>query len=135
MGNLDYQRTVIGYHGCDKSVANRIFLGEADLEFSSNNHDWLGKGIYFWEYGPARAFEWAKWRSQVGGPGVEVRVPTVVGAHIHLGKCFDLLDTTNTRLLAQAFALYKADCEAKGLPLPVNQRAGKTDADFTKRLL
>jgi hypothetical protein len=38
---------VLGFHGCDKSVADKIFAGEEDLVASKNPYDWLGSGIYF----------------------------------------------------------------------------------------
>jgi hypothetical protein len=74
---LDYQRFVIGYHGCDKEIADRVFMGEGELEYSSNRHDWLGKGIYFWEYGPHRAYEWAQWRSKGVGTRCDAFFPKV----------------------------------------------------------
>ena len=54
MSRLDYQRTVMGYHGCDKALAESVLLGRSELEISHNNYDWLGSGVYFWEYGPVR---------------------------------------------------------------------------------
>jgi hypothetical protein len=133
---LDYQRFVIGYHGCDKETADRVFSDGAELEYSSNAHDWLGNGIYFWEYGPLRAYEWAKWRSKgVGGPGVKIKTPAVVGAYIQLGNCFDLLDTANTKLLGAMFVRYEKVCRENGLTLPGNQPAHKNDFDHTKRML
>ena len=133
---LDYQRFVVAYHGCDKEIADQVLSGERDLQFSANPHDWLGKGIYFWEYGPHRAYEWAQLRSSgVGGPGVKITKAAVVGALIHLGNCFDLLDTANTSLLEAMFSEFKKDCETKGLTIPVNSRAHRQDIDHTKRLL
>ncbi len=136
MGNLDYQRTIIGYHGCDKAVADKVFTEDGKLEYSENRHDWLGKGIYFWEYGKARANEWARWRSSaIGGPGVKITNPSVVGAYIHLGNCFDLLDSANTHLLGEMYKLYKQDREKDGAPIPRNTRSSPGDIDHTKRLL
>jgi hypothetical protein len=50
---------VLGFHGCDQEVGEKILFGETNLEFSSNDYDWLGSGIYFWENDPNRAIEWA----------------------------------------------------------------------------
>lgn len=130
-----YDRTVIGYHGCDKEIADRVLAGEGHLEYSSNNHDWLGNGVYFWEYGEARAYDWARWRSSTGGPGVKIKDPAVVGAIIHLGNCFDLLDTRNTELLGKMFKVYQEVCEKTGLKLPQNSKSHKLDTDYTRRLL
>lgn len=132
---LNYDRIVIGYHGCDEEIAENIFAGTGDLEYSSNNHDWLGKGIYFWEYGQARAHDWAKWRSSIGGPGVKIKTPAVIGALINLGNCFDLLDTKNTEMLGEMFKVYQAHCTANGLKIPQNSKSHKLDTDHTKRLL
>ena len=57
---FQYQRLVLGYHGCDKSVADRVLAGNETLRKSEKPYNWLGHGIYFWEHGPERAFEWAE---------------------------------------------------------------------------
>ncbi len=93
VGELKYQRTVVGYHGCDESVVGDVLLRGKNLRASQNDHDWLGRGIYFWEHGPERAYEWAQHSKSV-------KKPAVIGAFINLGNCFDLLDTNHTRLLA-----------------------------------
>ena len=50
---------VIGFHGCDRSVFERVvFRGEPFVK-SQNEYDWLGHGIYFWENDEKRAYEWA----------------------------------------------------------------------------
>jgi hypothetical protein len=38
------ERTVIGYHGCDAAVAERLLAG-APFTLSANNFDWLGRGV------------------------------------------------------------------------------------------
>lgn len=60
VGDLKYQRTVVGYHGCDESVVRDVLLRGKHLKPSHNDYDWLGRGIHFWEHGPQRAYEWAK---------------------------------------------------------------------------
>jgi hypothetical protein len=57
-----YARTVFGFHGTDPPFAARLIRGDvslADWFPSSNEYDWLGHGIYFWEYAPDRARAWA----------------------------------------------------------------------------
>jgi hypothetical protein len=49
---------VLGYHGCDRKVGERLLGGEA-LKPSNNDYDWLGPGIYFWEANPLRGLEFA----------------------------------------------------------------------------
>jgi hypothetical protein len=108
-----YSRQVHGYHGCSQTVADRILRGETFVP-SANLWDWLGAGIYFWEYGPDRALRWAEQQRYVRKPGV-------VGAVIQLGLCFDLLDTHFTRQLRQFFALYVQMLQARGDDIPVNR--------------
>jgi hypothetical protein len=111
-----YQRFVIGYHGCDAAIANATIRSGKCLTRSENEYDWLGDGIYFWEHGPDRALEWAKNKKERG----EIKKPAVVGALIHLGNCFDLLDTRHTSILPEAFQQFQSSLEAEGKTLPVN---------------
>lgn len=59
MNEYNYQRQLIAYHGCERSVADKVLLKGSALAPGEKNHDWLGKGIYFWEHGPQRPFDWA----------------------------------------------------------------------------
>jgi hypothetical protein len=43
---------VLGFHGCDAAVADKVIAGKAHLEPSNKPHDWLGSGAYFWEGSP-----------------------------------------------------------------------------------
>ena len=52
----------LGFHGCDISVFNSVVNGTAELSYSENSFDWLGNGIYFWEYSPDRALEYKNLR-------------------------------------------------------------------------
>jgi hypothetical protein len=107
-----YQRIVVGYHGCDAAVVERVLAGKARLTSSTNAYDWLGEGIYFWEHGPQRAYEWAKEQARLGS--AKVRNPSVLAARIDLGVCLDLLDTANTRLLGKWFAKFRRFVRQKG---------------------
>ena len=79
-------RTVVGYHGCSREAADRI-LSEGQFLPSTKAYDWLGEGVYFWEYAPYRALEWAGEKcARTGGD------PAVVRATIRLGRCLNLLD-------------------------------------------
>ena len=97
MAKLAYQRTIIGYHGCDAIVADQVLAGRRPLKPSANPYDWLGEGFYFWEHGPRRAYEWAIDQARISG--LKVKQPAVLGAKIKLGVCLDLLDTANTRFI------------------------------------
>jgi hypothetical protein len=111
-----YQRFVLGYHGCDAAVADTAICRGTPLAHSANDYDWLGEGIYFWEYGPERALEWAMEKQQKG----ELEKPAVVGALIHLGRCFDLLDTRHTSILPETFKRFRSGLMSEGTQIPRN---------------
>jgi hypothetical protein len=115
---VHYDRTVIAYHGCDATTAERLLAGEP-FQPSQNAYDWLGWGIYFWEYGADRARRFAAVQQHRG----KVTTPAVVGALVQLGRCFDLMDTRFTTLLAQGYALWDSQRRAAGKPLPQNKGA------------
>jgi hypothetical protein len=129
-----YHRTVIAYHGCDRKVADDVLLGKATLEFSKNEYDWLGSGIYFWEHGVARAYQWASFRA-TSGKVKKVKEPAVIGAYINLGRCFDLLDTRFTELLAQFYGKFAVVSKEKGIPIPENKARHDGDEDLIMRYL
>jgi hypothetical protein len=121
MGQRTYQRIVIGYHGCDAAVAERVLAGKALLQLSRNAYDWLGEGIYFWEHGPRRAREWAIEQANLSGAKVEE--PSVLGAKINLGECLDLLDTANTRLLGKWYIEFRRFAQHNRARMPENRDA------------
>jgi hypothetical protein len=116
---MKYDRTVIAYHGCDADVAARLLAGEP-FKKSQNDYDWLGEGIYFWEYGQDRAMKFALDQRRRG----KVQSPAIVGALLQLGRCFDLMDTRFTDELPLAFELFKKVHHESRRPLPENR--GKT---------
>ena len=86
---------LLGFHGCDATVGEAILAGaKQHLTFSTNDYDWLGNGVYFWEGNPARALQFAHERS-AGGKNSRGRVtqPFVLGAIINLHRCLDLADS------------------------------------------
>jgi hypothetical protein len=130
-GSFAYQRTVVGYHGCDRSVAEQVLLDGGALTPSDNDYDWLGKGVYFWEHGPKRAREFAEWKHARG----EIGEPFVLGAYIQLGRCFDLTDTAATGSLGAWYDLLAQELASKGRSLPENRAAGREDFDLVLRRL
>jgi len=116
---MQYDRTIIAYHGCDAETAERLLRGEP-FRPSQNNYDWLGEGIYFWEYGADRALRFAHEQKERG----KLRTPAVIGALLQLGRCFDLMDTRFTAELPRAFELLEKMHQQSGTPLPKN--LGKT---------
>ena len=119
---------VLGFHGCDAAVAERVFAGRTTLRPSENDYDWLGHGIYFWEQNPHRALEYARLlkkhpeRSQ----RARVRKPAVVGAIIDLGRCLNLLNGQALDLVRHAFHHLKETAALGDTPLPKNKPAGSS---------
>lgn len=122
---------VLGYHGCDATVASDIVNGRTPLLHSDKNWDWLGPGAYFWEADPDRAFEWA---TQAVARG-RVQTPAVVGAVIDLGNCLDLLARSDVELVAQAYDLFAEERLQAGLKLPENKGVDGEAEDRVIRLL
>lgn len=114
---------VLGFHGCDKSVAERVLAGagKPHLRRSTNHYDWLGNGIYFWESSPKRAMEWAEFvRDNPSVSSGKVETPAVVGAIIDLGYCGTLHDRAFLSELRQAHDLLSQASTSAGVPMPTN---------------
>jgi hypothetical protein len=114
---------VVGYHGCSQQVAETILRGEG-FNPSENAEDWLGYGVYFWEYAPYRALEW-------GAARFPDR-PAVLEATIDLADCLNLLDREHLDGLAKAYGAVVEELEGEGLRIPVNTARG---AHFLDRLV
>lgn len=104
----DYHRTVVGFHGTSLARATSIVQRSSWFTPSRNDFDWLGHGVYFWEHAPLRAWEWA--RSKYA----ERTKIAVLGAMIRLGRCFDLLEPANARLLERLHRQYGTAAEEAG---------------------
>ncbi len=112
---------ILGYHGCDEAVAEKVLSGSA-FKKSENKYDWLGSGIYFWEKNPERGFEFAK--NLVASGRSSIKNPTVIGAVIDLGLCLDLTTKASIEQVAGAYhALVTVSGEAGG-KLPDNNEDG-----------
>ncbi|MFA6286047.1 MAG: hypothetical protein WC661_01585 [Opitutaceae bacterium] len=117
---MDYSRFVVGYHGCDAGLTRNVLLGDEDLTPSNNKYDWLGRGIYFWEHGPARAMQFAV--DEAKRKPSKVKEPSVIGAYIYLGNCFDLLDVEFTSVLDAVYPSFIEDLKARGEAPPKNEK-------------
>jgi hypothetical protein len=131
MDLLNYQRTVFAFHGCDRRVCDSVLSGNASLAASENTYDWLGRGIYFWEHGPQRAYEWAVQQSR--RKASHITTPAVIGAVIQLGNCFDLLDTRFTGELTDRAGDIITDMQKAGHSIPANRRSRQDDFDWMRR--
>ena len=129
--SFQYHRLVLGYHGCDKAVANKVLAGKEVLNKSEKQYDWLGSGIYLWEHGPERAMDWAKEQKKLG----KIKSPAVIGAVIHLGNCLDFMDIRHTSILVDAYPEFIKYHETLGRELPVNEAINKQDKDLLRRKL
>ncbi|MEO7718624.1 MAG: hypothetical protein ABIY70_20700, partial [Capsulimonas sp.] len=122
-------QTVIGFHGCDHDIAERLLDG-LPFHTSTNDYDWLGSGIYFWEYAPYRAWDWARQRHGARA--------AVLCAEISLGDCLNLLDTNYFADLQAVHAQIISTLEEMSVAPPENSRgANRLDRfvldEFNKR--
>lgn len=108
---------IYGFHGCDRTVADRVLAGAEGLQRSENEYDWLGPGIYFWENDPQRALEFAQQvakRATRASRG-KIQDPAVIGAVIDLGLCLNLLSAKHVDELKGAYTISRANPEVAGL--------------------
>lgn len=117
---------VLGYHGCDKAVGEKILAGGEHLQASDNDYDWLGSGIYFWENSARRALDWAKFaKEHPKFTRTQIREPFVIGAIVDLGNCLDLLEAESIRTVERGYKIFKEGCEIMGTSLPLNKTLEK----------
>ena len=119
----EYQPSfVLGFHGCEKQVALDILnTPDKHLDFSDNEEDWLGPGIYFWEGSVRRAWEWALGKQRRGS----IRHPYVLGAVIDLKRCFDLFDRAASDELKVAHQTLVDSYNNAKQAIPINGGRGK----------
>ncbi len=127
---------VLGYHGCDRVIGEKILSGDQHVKTSTNRYDWLGTGSYFWENSPSRAMEWAGFlRKNPPHHLQKIAEPFVVGAIIDLGNCLDLSDASSLKIVRGAYDQFKKANDLVGTPLPTNEPAVSGDLDLVKRHL
>lgn len=130
---------VLGFHGCDQAVADKVISSGDNLLASTNRYDWLGNGIYFWEQSPERALAYATELQQNPGKSKNpIKAPAVIGAVIDLGFCLDLVTMDNLGLLARSYETLQKSYAAAGLDLPRNKPRTKSEtqsADLLRREL
>ena len=119
---------VLGYHGCDASVGEKVLCGEdMHLKLSTNKYDWLGDGVYFWENDPVRAMEFAQ--ASLNEPHItkgKIKTPFVLGAVIDLGFCLNLMDRAALEEVANVYKLLKQSYKNVNEPLPKNGKLLRT---------
>lgn len=114
-----YQRTpqtVLGFHGCDKSLVDEILNNPTKhLLPSRNEYDWLGDGIYFWLNDPQRAYEWAV-QTHDRNPK-KIKEPCVIGAVIDLGLCLNFSEREAIKLLQKSYSVLKESFNSLGMDI------------------
>lgn len=117
---------IIGFHGCDVSVRNRLANGEITLRPSNNDYDWLGGGIYFWENNQQRALDFANELKYRKNGISSIETPAVIGAVLDIGYCLDLLDASYIERVKDSYEMLLASCNILNIPIPVNSNTGKS---------
>lgn len=110
---------VIGFHSCDKAVGLKILNGDDQLRPSTNQWDWLGSGIYFWEQNPKKALDYAeKCQRKEQKFNGNIQVPFIIGAIIELGNCLNLVEPNSLQIVKAAYdQLYQTHEQAeKAMP-------------------
>lgn len=123
---------VIGFHGCDKSIVDKVLSGEENLIASTNDYDWLGNGIYFWENNDVRAFEYAQ--DLMKRKDTSVKEPALIGAVLDLGYCMDLTDSLYLAELKEAYQVLFESLKIIGKPMPENSDIGNSTDKLMRRL-
>lgn len=100
----------------------RVLAGKTELLVSTNDYDWLGDGIYFWESDPERAMNWATTACTHGKrTRSKISEPFVIGAVIQMGNCLDLMEAESIRLVRNAYNDLRLNYGVVGTKLPENR--------------
>lgn len=108
---------LIGFHGCDESVAKELINYPKKVKISEKPFDWLGHGFYIWENNYDRALEWAKDKEKNG----RIKKASVVGIVFTLDHCLDLIDSEFIQTLSVYYDLMQKDFLKLGKDLPKNK--------------
>lgn len=108
---------LIGFHGCDESVAFELLNKPKKVKISEKPFDWLGHGFYVWENNYARALEWARDKQKRG----KIKKASVIGVVFTLDHCLDLIDNEFIGILSKYYDLMKIDFQSLGKELPKNK--------------
>lgn len=99
---------VYGYHGTSTEAASLII--QQGFNISSNDYDWLGTGVYFFQDAPARAWEWANQQYPTN--------PAVIRSSIQLENCIDLLDIQWFPTIRNVYSLFIEDYRQSNRSFP-----------------
>lgn len=85
---------------------------------SSNDYDWLGPGVYFWEANPLRGLQFAQ--ESAARRDSSISEPFVVGAVIEMGLCLDLTTSAGLDWVRIAYHSLAGVANAAGFVMPTN---------------
>jgi hypothetical protein len=123
---------VLGYHGCEEHTGRRAVAGDIPLLQSTRPFDWIGRGAYFWEGDPQRAYEWALQKKERG----DYQHPFVIGAVVDLGNCLDLMVREHNDAVRSAYRALRDIKKKSGRLMPKNIAAPKDKSrDLVMRYL
>lgn len=108
---------LIGFHGCDESIAQELLTNPKDIKISEKPFDWLGHGFYIWENNYDRALQWAEDKEKKG----KIKKASVIGVVFTLDRCLDLIDSEFINMLTVYYDLMKKDLLSIGKELPKNK--------------
>lgn len=106
--NLSQPLRVYGYHGTNKRSAQKIIA--RGFDFSTNDYDWLGTGVYFFQDAHRRAAAWARERYPDS--------PAVIRSELVLENCIDLLDISWSPIIKETYGMLVREYERANIPLP-----------------
>jgi len=122
--NLSQPLKVYGYHGTSKGSAQKII--ERGFDLSTNDYDWLGTGIYFFQDAPMRAASWARERFPDS--------PAVIRSELTLLNCVDLLDIAWNPIIRETYDMFVKEYQKANIPVPLQNpqksKAHRLDCAF-----
>ena len=89
--------------------------------WSENEYDWLGPGIYFWEGNPRLGLDFAS-ELKILRREPKIIEPFVIGAVIELGTCLDLTSASAVKQVRDAYDELMRILEKGGGRLPENSQ-------------
>lgn len=110
---------IIGFHGCDEDIRNKLLNRPNFINKSEKPYDWLGHGFYFWENNFERAHQWAKDKEKRG----EITKASVIGAVISLNNCLDLTESKFIKTVTSYYELMSTEYSEINAELPKNTDA------------
>lgn len=106
--NLSQPLRVYGYHGTSQEKAQEII--DQGFNLSTNDYDWLGTGVYFFQDAPMRALAWASERYPDS--------PAVIRSELVLESCIDLLDIAWNPIIRETYRMFILEYQKANIPLP-----------------